>query len=175
MNAGSHRVISAIPSRHNSTANTWIKGDGAPLARTIPLTAADRLFSAPVYKIRDLLTMFAPTDTCARAACPCTRSPINALHRGEGPFRRRRPSPRDPAEIFYSRRFLRADISRIDRPRRGCSHGADRKGPTLRPRGPRTRGNLDHRSPTVASRSFLRVSSCFSSARIKIRSGLEQR
>lgn len=94
--------------------------------------------------------------TCARAARPCTRSPINAVRRGEGPFRRRRPSPRDPAEIFYSRRFLRADISSIDRPQRGCRHGPGRKRPTLRPRGPPTRENHHHRSPLhTSSRDLL--------------------
>lgn len=122
-----------------------------PWSTEIPSPAAGRLFSASVYKIRDLLTMFAPMGTCARAARPCTRSPINAVRRGEGPFRRRRPSPRDPAEIFYSRRFLRADISSIDRPQRGCRHGPGRKRPTLRPRGPPARENHHHRSPLHTS------------------------
>lgn len=120
-----------------------------PWPKRSPRQQQGRLFSAPVYKIRDLLTMFAPTGTCARALRPCTRSPINAVRRGEGPFRRRRPSPRDPAEIFYSRGFLRADISTIDRPRRGCRHGPGRKRPTLRPRGPPPRGNHHHRAPTT--------------------------
>lgn len=77
----------------------WKEGDGAPLAgRQRPAC-----FLLRVYKIRDLLTMFAPTGTCARAPRPCT--PVTHKRRAPrrgGPFRRRRPSPRDPAEIFYS-------------------------------------------------------------------------
>lgn len=79
--------------------------DGAPLPAQpdSPRRQRPACFLLRVYKIRDLLTMFAPTGTCARAPRPCT--PVThkrcAPRRG-GPFRRRRPSPRDPAEIFYS-------------------------------------------------------------------------
>ena len=119
------------------------QGDGAPLVAERSRRQPGRLFSARMYKIRDLLTMFAPTSTCARGARPCTRSPINAVRRGEGPFRRRRPSPRDPAEIFYSRRFLRADISSIDRAPTGLPSRARPK----TPRPPRPRCPTGSRKP----------------------------
>lgn len=74
---------------------------GAPLAsdHSPPFSSYHPRFhlvvSEGVYKIRDLLTMFAPTRTCAGLSHICIWSPINALYPcegGRGAFRRRRPS-----------------------------------------------------------------------------------
>lgn len=104
----------------------WKEGDGAPLPAQADPPSRQRpaCFLLRVYKIRDLLTMFAPTGTCARAPRPCT--PVThkrcAPRRG-GPFGDADLRPEIPPRYFIRRPFLRADISTIDPwPRLGPSN-----------------------------------------------------
>jgi len=63
--------------------------------------------SEGVYKIRDLLTMFAPTRVCARLlACVYPVTHKRAVPRRAGPFRRRRPS----APEIHRRYFIPGDF-----------------------------------------------------------------
>jgi len=109
---------------------------GAPLAsdRSLPpffslekkLPRLHLVVSEGVYKIRDLLTMFAPTRACAGPSHMCIWSPINALYPSEGtPFGDDdlRP-PRSSEDILFSGIFT----SRYITHRRGWRYawGPDR-------------------------------------------------
>lgn len=132
----------ASPSQRGEVAEYQ---SGAPLASdplseafflpTPSLSVRLRLVvSEGVYKIRDLLTMFAPTRVYTRPlAYVYLVTHKRAVPRRGGPFRRRRPSApeRSSGDILFPGIFTSRYITHRPGPRRGWRYaprGLDRKG-----------------------------------------------